>query len=199
MNRFRFPMQIPEGHRLSLTQPFGPSSLEIEPKGPNGEPHFHYGVDVQDINAAQTYGTPLVCPFKDGKLEGYYLPGETAGTTPWLKLTGTGASGRRYSLIFAHVSATFFRASYNEGDIFALAGNAGLVTPSPTPSHPFDGAHLHFGVVVDGEWCDPLQYFDIENPYRGAGAQPESKLPRLRWALETLQQQLASLLASHEA
>lgn len=37
------------------------------------------------------------------------------------------------------------------GDIVAFAGNTGnAVNPMPTPSHPFQGTHVHFAIILPG-------------------------------------------------
>jgi len=47
-----------------------------------------------------------------------------------------------------------------KGDVIAHEGNSGCVLPSPTPSNPVAGAHLHFGVYKGGLAVDPKPYLD---------------------------------------
>lgn len=190
---FKFPILLPPGAKLTVTQPYGVTDNATEPKGPNGEPHFHYGVDVVDGDAANTYGTPLVCPFESGKLTGYNVTQFNPGVTPFASISGYGASGAHYEAIFCHISALFFRSSYGDGDIVGLIGNNGAVEPQPTPAAPFAGSHLHLGLKVNGQWADPLEYFDIGAPYAGAPHDPQTNVPRLEWAITQLRAEMSRL------
>lgn len=191
-------MQIPPTRVLTLTRGFGATDRASDPTGPNNEPNFHYGVDVVDGLPHETYGTPLVCPFHRAQLIRYFSDDRFSKDTDFCVLSGRGASGTRYELVFAHNSALFFRSEYKEGDIVALAGNDGDVSPPPTPAAPFNGSHAHIGLKANGVWVDPLKYFDIGNPYRGADDKPESDIPRLQWAVAELVKQLNSILVDNK-
>lgn len=195
MQKFHFPLRIPDDRILTLTQGFGKTENALEPGGPHGELHYHYGIDVVDGLPAETYGTPIICPFKEAHFEGYLFDGPSSQKTNYIKFSGTGASGNKYTLIFAHISAMFFKEKYVEGDVLGLVGNAGMVAPRPTPGNPFGGSHLHFGVQIGGEWVNPLDYFDIANPYRGPQHPAADGLPRIQWALEILKEEFNKVKA----
>jgi len=193
MNKFSFPVLLPPGIEATVTQPFGVTANTIEPPGQHGEAHFHYGDDVVFGTDIETYGTPIVCPFHDARLTAYAEPSGSYTVTPFIRLDGYGASGNHYEATFAHVSSIFFRPSYNEGDIIGTVGNYGLVLPKPTPGAPFAGSHLHLGLQLNGQWVDPLQYFDITKPYIGAPHDPASDIPRLVWAIQQIESQLSKM------
>ena len=193
MNKFNLPVLLPPGIAPVVTQGFGPTDNPIEPRGPNGENHFHYGVDLVFGKDFETYGTPLVVPFERCTVGAYMQPPGTYQNTPFVEIDGIGASGTHYKVILAHVGNIFFRNDYKLGDIVATVGNYGMVSPQPTPADPFAGSHLHLGVQVGGEWRDPFEYFDVSTPFVGAPHDPNSDVPRLLWAIEQLTAQLASL------
>ncbi len=196
MQKFKFPLALPVGRSLTLTQPFGRTENTLEPVGPNGEPHFHYGIDVVDGSGAEMFGTPIVCPLTNPVLTAYMLPPGTPNATPFIELSGKGASGNHYKIVLAHMAAAFFRGTYNEGDVVALVGNRGLVNPPPTPQDPYAGTHLHLGLQVNGVWSDPFEYFDIATPYDMAGTDTDSGQPRLVYAISMLKSQLTDLQAN---
>lgn len=45
-----------------------------------------------------------------------------------------------------------------QGDVIALVGNTGNVSPKPTASNPYAGAHLHFEVWVNGTRVNPAPW-----------------------------------------
>lgn len=192
MEKFNLPVLLPKDAQVIITQPFGATSNPIEPPGEHGEAHFHYGVDFVFGDPLQTYGTPLVCPFKGAKLGGYMKPPGTIANTPYVNVRGKGESGNYYELILAHVGNIFFRDSYTEGQIIATVGNYGNVSPLPTTLDPVAGSHLHMGVRVNGVWDDPLKYFDPQHPYIDANFTDSAQLTRLAWSLQRVVEQIAN-------
>ena len=45
-----------------------------------------------------------------------------------------------------------------QGQVIALVGNTGNVSPAPTPANPHAGAHLHFEVWINGTRVNPAPY-----------------------------------------
>ncbi len=192
---YKFPLKIPKGTRLTITQRFGKSTLPVEPEGPNGEENFHYGLDVVRENNIKTFGTPIVCPFPGAKLIGYAFDTPMSKSTNFIKLEYKSPAGFTYRMVAAHISEIVFRSSYEEGDVIAYVGNAGMVQPKPTPATPWNGAHLHLGLQVNGRWVDPLDIFDIEEPYEGESDDVNKDIPAIRWAVDELTKLLAALQA----
>lgn len=186
MNKFPLPVMLPPNQHPTITQGFGETNNTLEPVGPNGEQHFHYGVDIVFGTDVESFGVPLVVPFKTATLTGSLFDGQQNVATNFIQLSGVGASGNKYDVILAHVSATFPRASYNSGDIVALTGNNGLVAPLPTTEDPFAGSHLHLGLKCNGTWVNPLDYFDVTEYAPERVHQDVTELPRLQWALAQL-------------
>ena len=52
----------------------------------------------------------------------------------------------------------------SQGTPIGLMGNSGNVRPKPTPKNPYNGTHLHFGLIIHGKFTyykgfvDPVQY-----------------------------------------
>lgn len=196
MNRYKLPVLLPPGVTAIMTQPYGLTANAIEPVGPNGEPHFHYGIDLVFGDSAHTYGTPIVSPFAEAEMTAYTSPPGTYTQTPYIQLSGVGASGNHYELVLAHCGAIFFANKYIEGTIVGSVGNYGMVVPQPTPGNPFAGSHLHLGVKEDGKWIDPQLVFDITQSYIGPPHDFNLDVPRLQWALEQLMLQFKALTSA---
>jgi hypothetical protein len=60
--KFPLPIQAPAASAITVTQPFGVTSNTLEPEGPNGEPHSHYGLDIVCGDDPATFRTELRCP-----------------------------------------------------------------------------------------------------------------------------------------
>ncbi len=196
MTKFDLPVLLPPGVEATVTQPFGVTANELEPIGPNGEAHFHYGVDLVFGTPAETYGTPIVMPFVDGRIAGYLLPPSTYSDTPFVSVSGVGATGNRYLVVFDHIANFFMQDAYAHLSILGTVGNYGTVSPVPTPENPFGGSHLHLGLMCDDIWVDPLEYFDIKSPHIGGPHDPANDVPRLVWALAQLSAEFAALKSS---
>lgn len=165
-----FPLRIPSGWRLSITQ---------------GYHSGHAGNDVALDNGAMTFGIPFVWPFPfSGKPYEIQVDNPVAAlaTKARAQVDGTDPlTGITYSIIGLHLSSsphTVLPASttsivFNQGDTIAYLGNSGAVLPKPTPEAPFAGSHIHLALGIkkpreaNFTMVDPSIYFDKDNPFRG--------------------------------
>lgn len=101
------------------------------------------------------------------------------------------------STLYGHMNAIEVRAGQQvaEGQIIGLAGTTGLST----------GVHLHFGVLRNGEWTDPIAFLDsvqgapASTAMASAPAPPRSYRPILRRASQRSAVQLALATSASKA
>lgn len=193
---WKTPLQVPSAARLRTTHLWGASPLSVEPKGPNGEQHFHYGVDFACGTPGETYGTPVVLPFPQATLVNYNdpLPGTDGQRIATYRYTDPNDDD--WDMVVVHLSEIVYRPQYRYGDVVGYVGNSGLVVPAPQIGDPFAGAHLHLGLKRNGRWVDPLLYFRSNDPFIGPDSGVERDIPAWRWALLKAQALLAKLIAS---
>lgn len=214
---YNFPIKVPQGQQLILTQPFRSRSPVDISEALSIETIDHNGVDVcvgnindsWDTISEKTWGKECVWPFPfqgvvyDSRVSSQFGAKDFArcqidGTDP--------ATGIQYSIIYLHLSSVTNTKSpvenktivYNQGDVIGRIGNNGFVKPEPTPEKPLKGSHLHegLGIKKPGEinftMVDPLLYFDINNPFRSEEViytpPPPEILPSIR--LEILGNQM---------
>jgi murein DD-endopeptidase MepM/ murein hydrolase activator NlpD len=140
----RQPFIAPE--TASLTQPFGPTDLSIEPPLTYQgifHPHFHTGIDLAgplrtQLHAAADGVVPLAATSVDpaGRLVGYgnyVVIGHAGG----------------FVTLYAHLDSVAVRAGdvVRQGQVIGLEGSTGWST----------GPHVHFEVRRGEELLDPLQ------------------------------------------
>src|SRR5438105_636727 len=125
-----------------LTQPFGPTSFELEPpatyKGVSYA-HFHAAIDI-----AASLGTPVNAA-SDGVVA-------FAGHLPDGAMIVLVAHAGGYVSEYAHLDDTFALPPVKAGQ----AVKAGQVIVSIGLTGITTGAHLHFAVMKDGAPIDPL-------------------------------------------
>ena len=128
--------------RGALTQPFGPTSLELEPAatyGGIGYAHFHAAIDI-----AAPLGTPVVAA-SDGVVA---FVGHLPDGAMIVLLAHPGG----YVSEYAHLDDTFALPpvkagqQVKAGQVIGFIGLTGITT----------GAHLHYAVMKDGAAIDPL-------------------------------------------
>src|SRR4029077_15831878 len=180
------PIQLPAGSAAIITQPFGITENTLEPAGPNGEPHFHYGIDIVLGDDHVTFGAQLRCPFPTATMINRFEQPEGSTQTPFLQLEYKATDGTVYNATFAHCSQMEPEGSFQYGAPIAKIGNIGLVAPQPSLKDPYAGAHLHLGLQAHGVWVDPAQYFDITKPFVGAGPDQQDQLPATNWLIQEL-------------
>ena len=125
-----------------LTQPFGPTSFELEPPATYGGvsyAHFHAAIDL-----AASLGTPVTAA-SDGVVA---FVGHLPDGAMIVLLAHPGG----YVSEYAHLDDTFALPPVktgqvvNAGQVIGFIGLTGITT----------GAHLHFAVMKDGAPIDPL-------------------------------------------
>jgi hypothetical protein len=157
----KFPARLPKGRIVTIAQRFG-SLDNAKWYEANGIPPAHNGLDTVFGTNQETYGTPLVCPFKS-----CYLSKVTFDTPMSTKGNGITIGHKNLQVVFWHVSEVVQKPSYREGEIIGYVGNSGLCKPPPSPTRPFDGSHLHLMVYDNGVLKDPQLYFDTRTWYEG--------------------------------
>lgn len=139
--------RIPSEHKLTLaaivpgaamTQPFGCSSLVLEPFDPYCPTHhMHTGVDL-----AAREGTPVYAADAGTASIGY----DPQGAGLYVAV----ASNGRVRVLYCHLSKATVTPGQLvvTGQLIGAVGATGLAT----------GAHLHFEVQVDGRAIDPAPW-----------------------------------------
>jgi murein DD-endopeptidase MepM/ murein hydrolase activator NlpD len=131
-----------------VTQPFGPSTLVVEPPQTfNGVtyPHFHTGVDIAGpldapIRAAADGVVALAGAETDGQ-------GHLVGYGNYVVIAHAG----KMITLYGHLDQLLVKPGQpvHAGDVIGLEGSSGNST----------GPHLHFEVRVAGLLADPAPYF----------------------------------------
>jgi murein DD-endopeptidase MepM/ murein hydrolase activator NlpD len=122
----------------AMTQPFGCSTLTLEPFDPYCPTHhIHTGVDL-----AAKEGTPVHAASGGIASVGFDLNG--AG------LYVVVSSGSHVRALYCHLSAALVTGTQqvSTGEVIGRVGSTGLAT----------GPHLHFEVQVDGRAVDPVSW-----------------------------------------
>lgn len=184
--KYKLPLAVPAGKHIYITQPYGRTYLTNEPVGPNGEPHFHYGSDIALGTPEETYGAAIVCPFPSAVVEKSSFTTAMSDNFNCVQLDYVQPDGKKLSLLLGHISALETPTAYTEGQVVAYVGNAGNVSPKPDIAHPYNGAHLHMALHVDGVATDPALFFDLVNGYVGGDTGQERDMPPAIWAVEQL-------------
>ncbi len=139
--------QVPAQIRLPLasvilgavvTQPFGCTSLELEPFDPScPSRHIHTGIDL-----AARLGAEVFSATAGTAITGY----DALGAGNFVKVV----VDRHVRVLYCHLSA--FRVAtgdpVTQGQLIGLVGATGLAT----------GPHVHLQVNIDGEPVDPAWY-----------------------------------------
>lgn len=198
MKPFRVPIAIPDTQRVMLTQVFGPVSNPLEPEGPNGEPHFHYGIDLVTGDDHHTYGVPVVCPFPSATAFEKIDSGPMNEKGNGIVCSYTDPSGAQYKMTLWHLSKLSDPVEFADGQVMGNIGNNGHVFPAPSLADPYAGAHLHLGLRVNDVYVNPLDYFDLSNPYAGAAPAGDLQMPPAKWVIAKLAQFLRPFIPASE-
>ncbi len=121
----------------ALTQPFGPTSLALEP--PLGQyAHFHTGIDI-----AAPFGTPVMAA-ADGLVVS--VQHTSVGYGNYVII----AHGDGLLTLYGHLADTSVVEGQRvvRGQVIGHEGDSGLAT----------GPHVHFEVRVNGAVVDPMAY-----------------------------------------
>lgn len=109
----------------------------------NGVTKQHNGIDI--CRWAGTHGATIVA-VKDGTVEVAYKSGNNGGYGLYVVIN----HGNGVKTYYAHLSATLVNVGdyVTQGTTIGRAGNTG---------YSF-GAHLHFGLMINGGWVNPINY-----------------------------------------
>lgn len=137
----------PLANAAKITSPYGPRTA---PKA--GASTDHKGVDISAVTGTQVYAANA----------GTIDVGYNATSGNWVSVTG--ADGLKTVYRHLQTAQVTKGQSVAAGDPIALSGATGNVT----------GAHLHFEVLVDGKYVDPMQMIGkAETPASSAAAAPD--------------------------
>lgn len=143
--------------RASLSQSFGVNAAIYQARGL----FAHDGLDIDFPNILnQGYGQPILAAH-----QGYISqliqdnPEHTRGNGLCVM-----ANDQTYMTLYWHLSKfnVGIGQVVNVGDVIGFAGNTGFVMPAPSPSNPYAGTHLHFGLKIFGivnqynSYIDPI-------------------------------------------
>ncbi len=121
-----------------ITQPFGCTTLELEPFDPLCPArHVHTGVDL-----AAPAGTAVISATAGTAHVGY----DARGAGLFVAVNAAGHARILYCHLFS--SAVFSGDQVVAGQAIGTVGSSGLAT----------GPHLHFAIQVDGRSVDPAQW-----------------------------------------
>lgn len=110
-----------------------------------GIPH-HNGIDIVVRDSKRGYGTPILA-MHTGRIDKiiYDTPHRTKGNGIYL-LDESGL----FSTNYWHLSG--FECTIGQlvhkGDVIGLMGNSGTVLPTPNKWNPYNGTHLHIGLLL---------------------------------------------------
>lgn len=109
----------------------------------NGVTRPHNGIDI--CRWGGTMGANVVA-VKDGTVEVAYTSGNNGGYGLYVVIN----HGNGVKTYYAHFSATLVSVGdyVTQGTVIGRAGNTGYST----------GAHLHFGIMINGGWVNPMNY-----------------------------------------
>lgn len=178
---YKFPLKIPVGRKVEITQAFKSTELIDYYKSKGINITSHEALDVACGDAAQTYGTPFVCPFPIATLDRMNPADADNGIAGLIQIK----SGD-LTLGGIHLSEVIKQDVYKEGDVLGYIGNYGYVLPAPTIAKPFDGSHIHLYLIQGGKAVNPLLYFDVNNPFRGED-NPRRDILAVRWAIRQIE------------
>lgn len=183
---FKFPLAIPIGKNLTVTQGFKDTAL-VEFYKTNGvNINSHEAIDVTCGTSVETYGTPLVCPFPSAVMSRHNVGNAEQGLPSFVQLKYTLPTGEVMHIEGVHLSGIVLQESYREGDTVGYLGNYGLVLPKPTIGNPYAGSHLHFVTLINGKPVNPLDHFDVNNPFRAPDTGVSRDIFAIKWAIREI-------------
>lgn len=144
----------------TITSGFGPRNTGIAGASTN-----HKGIDI-----AAPVGSKVIA-VADGTVE---IAAESTSAGKWIRIN----HGNGIKTVYMHNSQLLVSVGQNvkQGDVIALSGNTGVSS----------GPHLHFGVEVNGEYVDPLNYVNPSNP-RPTNSAPDVAASTEAWQPYILQ------------
>lgn len=196
---YQWPVRIPKNRSILITQGYKSKELADFYRSKGIQMDEHNAIDFVTGTAIETYGTPVVAPV-DGCTLLRHSFGTPVGTertnNNFIQVGWTLPDGTKHEYGMLHVSeiAGTDGQTFAKGEVIAYMGNAGTITPAPTTTSPYNGAHGHFAFYVNQMLANPLDYFDQQNPFRGDDSGIEKDLPPLFWSVANLQKMLQNIL-----
>lgn len=136
MNRF-----FPNYDTYKITSPYGMRTLK-------GVTRLHKGIDLVAKTKSGGSATDFVTAHTGGSVCGV---GYDSSAGNYLKLqTAPGTV-----MVYYHLKD---KPTFQKGDTVATGERIGYMGATGNVT----GAHLHFGIQVDGEWVDPAPYLDTD-------------------------------------
>jgi|SRR5690625_92914 len=137
-------------HTTTITSGYGPRSC-------TGCSDFHRGIDIAD---AGVNGTPAVA-FADG-----IVTTSTANGTVHVSSTANMGSGYGYYVVIEHDNGMETRYAHLQeyGTPVGTEVVAGQQIGKVGSTGASSGPHLHFEILINGDWIDPMDYltdFDL--------------------------------------
>ena len=137
----------PEPH-AQISQPFGPTSLKLEPPY-GGYPHFHTGIDL-----VEPFGSPVYAA-DDGVVA--LVGSSTSGYGRYVVIAHSGG----LDTLYGHLSTALVKVGQrvNQGQAIGLEGSTGNST----------GPHVHFELRINNQPVDPTPYLPpgVPSAFRG--------------------------------
>ena len=137
----------PEPHAV-ISQPFGPSTLVLEPPY-GGYPHFHTGIDL-----VEPFGSPVYAA-DDGVVA--LVGSSSSGYGRYVVIAHSGG----LDTLYGHLSTTLVKVGQrvSQGQTVGLEGSTGNST----------GPHLHFELRIKQQPVDPSPYLPpgAPSPFKG--------------------------------
>lgn len=190
---YKFPIRIPQEWRVIITQGFKSTELAEWYKKQGLDYPEHLAIDLvignPEYTSWTTYGATVVCPFPTAELITCEPGTGPDGKGGRFQIETTLADGTKLRMGGIHCSEVVNQSSFKEGDIVAYIGNGGYVKPAPTPEKAYAGGHLHLSRSEKkvGELNftpkDPLEIFNIYEPFRGEDSGFEKDIKPIAWAM----------------
>ena len=193
------------GWRVILTQGFKSTAMAEWHKlqGRNWPEHLAVDVVIGTPEYSQwaTYGAQIVCPFPEAKMINREVggdPGSQKGGRFQISYTPPGQTAE-IIMGGVHCSEIIDKETFKEGEVVAYIGNNGYVNPPPTPAEAYAGGHLHLSYTLrepgqNGIPHDPLEIFNIYEPFRGKDSGFEKDITPIAWAMGWSKEKINEIL-----
>jgi murein DD-endopeptidase MepM/ murein hydrolase activator NlpD len=143
--QYRFIWPEPQAQ---ISQPFGPSSLVLEPPYA-GYPHFHTGIDL-----VEPFGSPVLAA-DDGVIA--LVGSSTTGYGNYVVIAHSGG----LDTLYGHLASALVKVgqTVTQGQPIGLEGSTGNST----------GAHVHFELRINQQPINPAPYLPpgAPSPFKG--------------------------------
>lgn len=153
MKRIKLPILVHSGLKPVVTQSYGNKAMVDFYKQKGINIPLHHGVDITlDGTNRQTYGTAIVTPSEGWTVTArfWYSPMDLKGNGIVIQSPEFEEDGVKkvIELRFTHCSEVpDVKGKLPAKTVIGYIGNSGVVYPQPTPQKPYDGTHVHIGMM----------------------------------------------------